>query len=460
MVDDSVIDDSVTWPTMDRIRDASGLRHEIGPGQLFFSMTDPKGVITAANSVFVQMARFTRSELIGSPHSIIRHPDMPAAAFRLMWDEIQQGRPFCCYVDNLAADGSTYTVFATVTPTTEGYLSVRVRPLRDDLLERARSLYRPTRQVERAARQHGVNRRGAAGVGLDKLQELLGEAGLPNYDEFQWVALLAEVEARRDLPGGLETRPHASGPLAAMLICCHTLSAELRHWSSHQAAIQQMAHSISEAIPHLLDAASSAIATATVLQQARPRGAERSGALAFLASRLTQMSSITNELVRHLLVLRQSCRDTRSWVALAELHTAALGQFVVEILDQGQTDQTRSAVEELCQVLDDDFTFVSELSEENAVYAGTMTHELQRVHALIADHREVVNRVKRELDLPAADQLDRLVPQITDQLDAVEDALRLIEHLGRESTTISTPLDTHTAEFQVAHLLEVMDSLP
>ena len=61
---------------------------------------------------------------------------MPAGAFLLMWDTLTAGRPFCAYVDNLAADGSCYTVFATITPLGDRYLSVRFRPLRTDLHSR------------------------------------------------------------------------------------------------------------------------------------------------------------------------------------------------------------------------------------------------------------------------------------------------------------------------------------
>ncbi|MFV0287149.1 MAG: PAS domain-containing protein, partial [Demequina sp.] len=96
--------------------------------QLFFSTTNKLGIIEQANSVFSQISRFSHEELVGKPHNLIRHPDMPQGAFRLMWDTLQAGEPFCAYVVNLAKDGSDYLVFATVTPLGDGYLSVRSRP--------------------------------------------------------------------------------------------------------------------------------------------------------------------------------------------------------------------------------------------------------------------------------------------------------------------------------------------
>jgi aerotaxis receptor len=449
-------DDSVTWPTMPRIREATGASHEVGEGQLFFSMTDRRGIITAANSVFVQLARFSRDELMGSPHSIIRHPSMPSGCFKLMWDEILAGRPFCCYINNLARDGSTYTVFATIAPAANDmFLSVRIRPLRRDLLHQAMTLYQATRPVELAAREHGINRRGAAAIGLDKLSELLAEAGWKSYADFQWNALVAEAEARAAVPMGLETRPGATGPLATMLICCHTLATELRQWSGHQAAIANMARSLSEAIPHLVDAAASATATVTSLRAATT--GEPSTVIEFLISRLAKMSTIIGELVEHLLEFRRSCRDTRTWVALAEIHTDALSQFVVEILDDGLAEHDRSAVQEVCQALDFDFTQVSELSEANASYAATMVHELNRAHLLIGDHQSVVAQLTEDLGATPAGA--DLVPRLRDELATAEAALNLIAHLGHEATTVATPQDTHLAEFQIARLLELMDSL-
>ncbi|MDR0416604.1 MAG: PAS domain-containing protein [Propionibacteriaceae bacterium] len=446
-----MLDESVTWPTMAATRQANGLTHEVGEGQLFFSMTDRRGVITAANSVFVELARFPRAELMGSPHSIIRHPDMPAGVFQLMWDEILDGRPFCCYINNLAADGSTYTVFATITPAPDGFLSVRVRPLRRDLLESALGLYAATRPVELAARAHGINRRGAAAIGYDKFAELLAEAGYESYAEFQWRALVAEADARSAVPAGLQARPRATGPLAAMLMRCQTLTAELGHWSSHQAAIQHMAQSLSDAIPHLLHTATTATTTAATPGDTAGVGDGRHRSAAFLASRLAQLSSIIRDLVKQLVEFRRTCFDTRSQVALARLHTDALSQFVVEIIDDGMAAYDEDAISQICQALDLDFAIIGELSEQTATYAATTVHELARAHGLIADQRSVVQQLTAGVGAAA--------PAITQQLAALEDALDLIEHLGHAAEAITTPQDTRLAETQVAGLLSIMDTL-
>ena len=83
---------------------------------IIVSKTDLKGRITYANKVFVDICGYTEAELIGQPHSIIRHPDMPRCVFKLLWDTLAQGREIFAYVKNMTKGGDHYWVFAHVTP--------------------------------------------------------------------------------------------------------------------------------------------------------------------------------------------------------------------------------------------------------------------------------------------------------------------------------------------------------
>ncbi|RVU31046.1 MULTISPECIES: PAS domain-containing protein [Neptunomonas] len=104
-------------------------------GKLIVSRTDTKGYITHANQAFVDMSGYKLDELIGANHCILRHPDMPAAAFKDLWDTIQAGKKWHGYVKNLRKDGAYYWVKATVIPNIRngqlmGYTSVRRKPSR------------------------------------------------------------------------------------------------------------------------------------------------------------------------------------------------------------------------------------------------------------------------------------------------------------------------------------------
>jgi aerotaxis receptor len=102
-------------------------------GQIIVSHTDLKGIITYVNHDFESISGFHKEELIGRPHSIIRHPDMPRSAFYDLWAVIKDGKPWQGYVKNRTKDGGFYWVDARVSPLYEegqhvGYLSVRFKP--------------------------------------------------------------------------------------------------------------------------------------------------------------------------------------------------------------------------------------------------------------------------------------------------------------------------------------------
>ena len=82
----------------------------LDPKRYIVSKTDPKGVITYGNDYFVEISGYSEAELIGKPHNIIRHPDMPKIVFKLMWDRIKRGENIMAVVKNLAKDGSYYWV--------------------------------------------------------------------------------------------------------------------------------------------------------------------------------------------------------------------------------------------------------------------------------------------------------------------------------------------------------------
>lgn len=80
------------------------------------SKTNPKGVIEYGNDYFVEISGYSETELVGQPHNIVRHPDMPKIAFKLMWDRIKDGKNFMAVVKNLAKDGSYYWVVTDFEP--------------------------------------------------------------------------------------------------------------------------------------------------------------------------------------------------------------------------------------------------------------------------------------------------------------------------------------------------------
>ena len=142
------------------------------------SETDKKGIITQANDVFQEVAGYTESELIGANHNIVRHEDMPRAAFNLVWSTIKAGKEISAYVKNKAKNGDYYWVLATVTPTADGYRAVRVAPNPTVINDVIAPLYKQMRDKEKEMDYSNEGMEASTQILLD----VLAEKGL-SYDE-------------------------------------------------------------------------------------------------------------------------------------------------------------------------------------------------------------------------------------------------------------------------------------
>ncbi|KRD25224.1 chemotaxis protein [Acidovorax sp. Root267] len=123
-------------------------------GQTLVSTTDLKGRILYCNPMFIEVSGYEKQELLGQPHNMIRHPDMPEEAFRDMWETIASGNPWSAPVKNRRKDGSFYWVMANVTPLMQGdqptgFMSVRTEATREQV-QAAEQLYRQM-QAEKQA---------------------------------------------------------------------------------------------------------------------------------------------------------------------------------------------------------------------------------------------------------------------------------------------------------------------
>ncbi|RXK01544.1 PAS sensor domain-containing protein [Arcobacter sp. CECT 8989] len=119
---------------------------ELDKKTMIVSETDEKGIIIYANDDFCTIAGYTKEELIGQPHNIVRHPDMPKAAFKDLWTTIQEGKIWKGIVKNKTKDGNYYWVNATAYPSTSSngkkrYISVRIKPTKKEI-EKAEELYK------------------------------------------------------------------------------------------------------------------------------------------------------------------------------------------------------------------------------------------------------------------------------------------------------------------------------
>ncbi len=162
----------------------TGVERTFEADEIIVSKTDTTGRIIYANEVFLRVAGYQESDILGQPHSIIRHPAMPRCVFKLLWDTIGAGKEIFAYVVNRARNGDHYWVFAHVTPTFDAshsivsYHSNRRRPRRD-AVAKAEALYKELLAIEAAHADRKAGMEASTKALLDKLAAV----GVP-YDEF------------------------------------------------------------------------------------------------------------------------------------------------------------------------------------------------------------------------------------------------------------------------------------
>ncbi|MDV7339244.1 PAS domain-containing protein [Terasakiella sp. A23] len=153
--------------------------------EIIVSKTDTKGRLIYTNQTFLEVADYTEAEVIGQPHSMIRHPDMPRCVFKLLWDTISDGKELFAYVVNRTKYGDHYWVLAHVTPTFDedgktikGYHSNRRVPS-EEALEVIKPLYAELKAEE----DRHANRKDGMNAAHQMLLDKLADAGM-EYDEF------------------------------------------------------------------------------------------------------------------------------------------------------------------------------------------------------------------------------------------------------------------------------------
>ena len=170
----------------------TGVERAFSADELIVSKTDPRGVITYANDVFLRVSGYATAEVVGQPHNLIRHPDMPRAVFALLWETLAARRELFAYINNLSSNGDHYWVLAHVTPSVGpggqvvGYHSNRRKPS-----PRAIQAIQPLYDRLLAEERRHPTAKSAVAASSRLLTEVVAEqAG--SYDELVWSVINRE----------------------------------------------------------------------------------------------------------------------------------------------------------------------------------------------------------------------------------------------------------------------------
>jgi PAS domain S-box-containing protein len=166
----------------------TGVERVLEDDDIIVSKTDPQGRIVYANDTFLRVSGYTEAELLGAPHSVLRHPAMPRSVFALLWQRLEAGKEIYAVVLNRSKNGDHYWVHAHVTPSLSpsgvlrGHHSFRRKcPL--STVAAAERLYAEVLAVE----SREATKAGQVRAGIEAMLASFGDLG-PSYDRFLWKA--------------------------------------------------------------------------------------------------------------------------------------------------------------------------------------------------------------------------------------------------------------------------------
>lgn len=458
--------------------------------QHIVSATDVKGRIVYCNPTCVQTSGYSADELLGQPHNILRHPDMPEEAFRDLWATIQAGQPWQGVVKNRRKDGDHYWVLANVTPIgsdgrIEGYLSVRTPATREQV-QQAEALYARMREQERAGRLR-IGLRAGRVVRLDPLGRLWqlateqskrwGGNGLTELTTVlltgaaaQWLPPLAWVPLGFALAAlsWTWTRWQRESMLRAVANDARIVaSCDLTHQPATgadgalgqiQLALAQVAVNLRAAVcdvrRHALDVRGQADEVATANRSLSDRTESQASSLQQTAASMEQIASTVQSTAAH---ASEAARLASETVQVASQSQQAV-RSVVESM-QGIGESSRR-IGDIIQVIEG-VAFQTNILALNAAVEAARAGETGRGFAVVASEVRALAQRTRE----AAREIRQSITEATDRVKAgarqtdvahaaTEQALQAVERVG----TLLGEIDNAARE-QQAGVSQVKDAV-
>ncbi|HPI40130.1 MAG TPA: PAS domain-containing protein [Pseudobdellovibrionaceae bacterium] len=315
--------------------------------ELFFSLTDKRGIIESFNKVFVRVSEFSPEELYKKPHNIIRHPDTPRAVFKLLWDVISDQRPLCAYVKNKTKKGKHYWVFAMAFPVHSGYVSIRIKPS-SIYFEKIENLYKQMLSVEKSKtdRNEGIS------LSTALLENTIKTLGFDNYEDLMKVFLVEELQQRRRLLSseaqGLsqETIPKISQTTKSSIAQLYNISQSCFKNSS---ALFQSVLGFEKSIDYFDEVAKEIKMTGhevnlftTNLVISADQLGQKGAVLSVVSEGFGKMAAEIKEEIEKLsasiALVRKDHSDMKFYAAVSQLQIEMLYFFIKEILIQGWSE--------------------------------------------------------------------------------------------------------------------------
>lgn len=343
--------------------------------ELFFSITDYASTILSGNEVFVRISGYSKSELQGSFHNIIRHPDMPKVVFKTLWGHLKNDKPIVAYVKNKTKEGGYYWVLGAVFPLGERYISIRIKP-NSPIFSAVRDLYSKLLMAES---------KGGMDASEPMLLESLTDLGYSGYDHFMSDALLSELSERKklltDYKSNIEYLSEPNTPLCvslkALLNYSQTLMRRYEQWFEKIDMFVQVKTTFEEKGVLLRYLARDIVflsLNASVSSYKVLNGGETFGVL---ASDVRINAKENDRLIDHIHTLAQSLSDTLNEVIFTVSSLRIQIEMVTYFIEETMQKKDEPSIEELDTNINTLVSLVSVYSEKLSLLQLEMDRSIQ-----------------------------------------------------------------------------------
>lgn len=382
-------------------------------GQELVTKTNLKGIITYTNPDFIEISGFSRDELVGKNHNLVRHPDMPPAAFKDLWETLKLGRPWSKLVKNRCKNGDYYWVKANVTPIFRNgeiveYMSVRTRASADEI-EQASSLYAKLKRNETT---------------IPSPSRVSNENLSGEISRFAIIAIVAAILVNAALYlAGAPTIALMAGPIVAFVLMV---------WGAKSCLANQVVKPLNEAKRHMLDITEGEYLSPIPLEESGETG-ELKRVVKILATKLGYEVNDAKEANKRSQRIKVALDNVSSSVMLADND----GEIIY--CNEAVLNMMRNAQEDLREKLPE-FNAELILGSNFDIFHEKPEHQRRMLESLKTTHDSKISVGKRSFRLianPVVDEqnvrLGTVVEwmDITDQLIAEEQVEQLIEKASR-----------------------------